>query len=164
MHFMHGMRAHVHLLSVLFLLRDVCPQADANVRTVWVHDIWIDTSVPRTDPSYFVHVPTLVTVNASLPDDPYTSSVIRPYWINGTRSFEALGFAPMQAVCTLPVELDVRNDWLARGTSLTGGLFAQSIYDSGIIQTNGTVTPDLAFFNVNTFRIDDVLPAGTTLR
>lgn len=146
-------------------------KADSNVRSVWVHDIWVDTTLNRTDAGYFIHKPELVFINASLASDPDADAVIQPYIDAAYASFNASGFDPVAPVALLTVDLDLRGSALGSGPLPASTWFAEAIYASATAQLNAVnqsadVGPrgvDISFFNVGTLRIDDVLPRGTIL-
>ena len=140
-----------------------------------VHDIWIDTSLNRTDPGYFIHHPQLVTINSTLPDDPATASLIQPYIDSAFASFAVSGFNATNIVCRLTEDLDMRGSAMSEGDInrpiIAGRVFAESIYQSAVEQMrkahpNATVPmpdPDLAIFNVGSLRLDDVVTKQTIL-
>jgi 5'-nucleotidase len=123
-------------------------KADANVRTVWVHELrWY----PRTR-SLAVDS-RLVPITDSLPDDPETAAAAA-HWVDAAfAAFRAAGFEPAEVVAHVPVELDglesvVRN----RSTALT-----QLIVDAMRAEVAGA---HAALVNSGSIRIDDVLAPG----
>ncbi len=123
-------------------------KADANARTVYLHNLSYDTETDQlTVQSH------LQPITAAIASDPETEQVVN-YWQElAFDGFRANGFEPEQIITESPIALDglessVRN----QATALTE-IIAQSML---------TVTPsaELAFFNGGSIRVDDVLPPG----
>lgn len=123
-------------------------KADANARTVYIHNLRYDTAQDQlTIQSH------LQPITAAIAPDPETAQEVN-YWQQlAFDGFRANGFEPEAVITESPIALDglessVRN----QPTALTK-LIAQSML---------TVTPgaELAFFNGGSIRVDDVLPPG----
>ncbi len=123
-------------------------KADANGRTVYIHERRYDT-----ERRCLVIDSRLQPITAAIPDDPATAQVVASWLERGFNGFRASGFAPEQVIATTTEDLDgleasVRN----RPTNLTR-LVAQAM-----LREVGNA--DLAIFNSGSIRIDDRLPAG----
>lgn len=123
-------------------------KADANARTVYVHQLQYDTETQcLTIDSH------LQPITADLADDPATAETVQTWLDIGFEGFRASGFEPTEQIATLSSSLDglessVRN----QSTALTE-LIAQAML---------TAAPEaeLALFNSGSIRIDDVIPPG----
>lgn len=123
-------------------------KADANARTVYIHDLRYDTET---------HCLTIASrlqpITAALPEDPATAQTVQTWLDKGFEGFRSSGFEPTQSVAVLSEALDgleasVRN----RATTLT-----ELIADAMLKATPGA---ELALYNSGSIRIDDVLPPG----
>ncbi len=123
-------------------------KADANFRTVYIHDLTWDPDARR------VNVRSrLVAINDSLGDDPATAAVADEWVETAYRGFRETGFHPESTVVRIPVELDGREAVVYReATELT-----RAIADAMLAETPGA---DAAVFNAGSIRLDDVLPPG----
>jgi 5'-nucleotidase len=123
-------------------------KADANARTVYIHDLFYDTA------SKSLRIQSrLQPVTAAIAEDPEVRAVVQEWEQRGFAAFERMGFAPHKVVAQVPESLDgleasVRN----HPTALTA-LIAKSML-------RAYPTAEAAFFNSGSIRIDDVLPPG----
>ena len=142
-------------------------KADSNVKSVWIHELWIDPTVPKSDPTHCIHEPRLVMINASLDMDPTAQAIVQPYLDAAFASYAVSGFNVSLPVCLLSQPMDLRSQALATGPTLGSSMFAEAIYRSAtfqLAQANSTIgAVDLAIMNVGTLRPDDILSAGTLL-
>ncbi|OUL24930.1 bifunctional metallophosphatase/5'-nucleotidase [Nostoc sp. RF31YmG] len=130
--------------------RDFTPifKADANARTVYVHQLNYDT-IKRS-----LQINSrLVAITDKIPDEPKTLSVVKEWLERGYQAFRANGFEPERVIAQLPIALDglessVRN----KSTQLTE-LIAKAMLKE-------VANADLAVFNGGSIRIDDVIPPG----
>lgn len=130
--------------------RDFTPifKADANARTVYVHQLSYDTIKRSLEINS-----RLVPITEKIPDEPKTLSVVRQWIERGYQAFRANGFEPEQVIAKLPIALDglessVRN----KSTQLTELIAAAMLQE--------VKNADLAIFNGGSIRIDDVIPPG----
>jgi 5'-nucleotidase len=130
--------------------RDFTPifKADANARTVYVHQLSYDTIKKSLEINS-----RLVAITEKIPDEPKTLSVVRQWLERGYQAFRANGFEPNQVIAKLPIALDglessVRN----KSTQLTELIAAAMLKE--------VQNADLAVFNGGSIRIDDVIPPG----
>jgi 5'-nucleotidase / UDP-sugar diphosphatase len=123
-------------------------KADANARTVYVHNLYYDT---ETDCLQIES--DLQPITAALTDDPRTARVVEE-WVNrGFEGFRASGFEPEEVVATTTEWLDgLEAEVRSQPTNLTQ-LIAQAML------TN-VADAELAIFNGGSIRIDDRLPPG----
>lgn len=140
-----------------------------NVRSVWVHDIWIDTTLSRSDPNYFIHVPTLVSINSSFANDPYTVSQTQPYIDGAYASYSVSGFNCSHMLAYLTSDFDLRRVAMTNNEqpNLGATLFAKSIFDAAVKQVQNagldSITVDFSLFNIGSLRLDDVIVRGSLL-
>jgi 5'-nucleotidase / UDP-sugar diphosphatase len=123
-------------------------KADANVRTVWIHDLRWD---PRTRTLDIES--RLMPITDDIPDDPATQAEVERWLEAGWAGFRAAGFEPESLVATVPESLDgletsVRNRPTALTRLITAGMLAEA--------------PEarVAILNGGSIRIDDVIPPG----
>jgi 5'-nucleotidase len=123
-------------------------KADANARTVYIHDLVYNTQTKALQINS-----QLQPITAELSDDPEALQAVNE-WVNlGFEGFRQDGFNPEQRITEVPVPLDgletsVRN----RPTDLTQ-LIARSML-------NNASGAELAIYNGGSIRIDDVIPPG----
>jgi 5'-nucleotidase/UDP-sugar diphosphatase len=123
-------------------------KADANARTVYIHELHYDTSTKHLE-----RQSRLQRVTAELADDPTVGKAVER-WVNaGFDGFRAQGFEPTKKVATTTEPLDGREasvrNFPTRLTDLT---------TAGMLHAApGT---ELAILNGGSIRIDDVLPQG----
>ncbi|MCW5211610.1 bifunctional metallophosphatase/5'-nucleotidase [Desulfobulbus sp. TB] len=128
-------------------------KADANARTVYIHDLSYDRSAGKATAKKLTITSKLQQITDVLPDQPKTAEVVKKWREIGYAGFSKDGFDPEQVVATSNVDLDgleasVRN----LSTDLTK-LIAKSML---------TVADEaqLSIYNGGSIRIDDILPAG----
>lgn len=124
-------------------------KADANARTVYIHNLNYDT-----DTRCLVINSHLQAITPAIAEDPAAAQVVQNWVQLGFQGFREQGFDPEQTIATISEALDglessVRN----QPTNLTQ-LIAQAM-----LREVGNA--DLAIFNSGSIRIDDRLPAGT---
>ena len=142
---------HEHENLQLWRGRDFTPifKADANARTVYIHNLLYDTATQRLKINSYIQ-----PVTNEIPDEPNTEKVVKTWVTQGFEAFRANGFEPEQAIATTSVPLDalegsVRN----RNTNLTT-VIAQAMLQ----EVKGA---DLAILNSGSIRIDDIIPPGS---
>ncbi|MFQ4142995.1 bifunctional metallophosphatase/5'-nucleotidase [Chlorogloeopsis sp. ULAP02] len=130
--------------------RDFTPifKADANARTVYVHQLSYNTIKKNLQINS-----RLVPITEKIPEDSKIAKVVKQWVERGYQAFRASGFEPEQVIANVPVALDglessVRNE----STNLTE-LIAEAILKE-------VKDADLAVYNGGSIRIDDVIPAG----
>lgn len=143
------MGGHEHENIQLWRGADLTPifKADANVRTVYIHDLLYNTATK--DLKIFSR---LQSIDATIPEDPQTAELVQ-HWVDvAYAGFKKAGFEPERVVTTSLMVLDGREGSVRnQSTSLTE-LIAQ-----GMMKAAGT---ELAIFNGGSIRIDDELPPG----
>jgi 5'-nucleotidase len=123
-------------------------KADANARTVYIHDLHYETQ------SRCLRINSrLQPITDAMPEDVRTAKVVQQWVDRAFQGFRADGFQPEQAIATTSETLDglessVRNN----PTNLTK-LVAQAM----LREVEGA---ELAIFNGGSIRIDDRIPAG----
>ncbi|MBF2004909.1 MAG: bifunctional metallophosphatase/5'-nucleotidase [Chlorogloeopsis fritschii C42_A2020_084] len=130
--------------------RDFTPifKADANARTVYVHQLSYDTIKKNLQINS-----RLVPIMEKIPEDSKIAKVVKQWVERGYQAFRASGFEPEQVIANVPVALDglessVRNE-ATKLTELIAEAMLKEVKDA-----------DLAVYNGGSIRIDDVIPAG----
>ena len=123
-------------------------KSDANVRSVYVVDLYFDTQTGQTEVK-----PTFVPINSSLTEDPDIKKIVDKWQQIAFDAFRQQGFEPEAVVTTTTEALDglesnVRN----HPTNLTR-LVASSML-------RPYPEAELSLFNSGAIRLDDILPAG----
>jgi 5'-nucleotidase len=123
-------------------------KADANARTVYVHNLLYDTKTRRLKIDS-----RLQPITNEIAEGLNTAKVVKQWVEKGFQAFRANGFVPEQLITNTSVTLDglessVRN----RSTNLTD-LIANAIFKE-------VPNADLAVFNGGSIRIDDAIPPG----
>jgi 2',3'-cyclic-nucleotide 2'-phosphodiesterase (5'-nucleotidase family) len=119
-------------------------KADANVRTVYVHDLYLD------DDNNVKIISSLHEINDSIPGDSLVASVVDEWVDRAFAGFRAKGFEPEQEVTVLKDTLDGRETSVRYKQTNLGLVIAEAMLQA----TPGT---ELAFFNSGSIRIDDEL-------
>lgn len=123
-------------------------KADANVRSVYVVDLWFDPRTGRTEVK-----PSFVPITDRLPEEPAVKAVVDRWLAVAFQAFRQQGFAPAELVTTSTEPLDgLESVVRTRSTALTE-LIARSML-------RPYPQAELALFNSGSIRIDDVIPAG----
>jgi 5'-nucleotidase / UDP-sugar diphosphatase len=131
--------------------RDFTPifKADANARTVYLHQLSYDTIKRNLQINS-----QLIPITDKIADEPKTARVVKEWVEKGYQAFRANGFEPNQEIAKLTFALDglessVRN----KSTQLTDLI--------GLAMLKEVPEADLAVFNGGSIRIDDVIPPGS---
>lgn len=123
-------------------------KADANARSVFVHDLHVDPATGR------VRVESrFVPVTDAIPDDPETAAEVRGWTERAFAAFRADGFAPEEVVAVVPVPLDGREASVRNHPTGLTDLIAGAML-------HAAEGADAAVFNSGSIRIDDVVPPG----
>lgn len=141
---------HEHEDFQLWRGPDLTPivKADANARTVYVHDFVFNTATRKLESTSRLH-----KINGDIPEDPAVAASVKGWVEKAFAGFRAQGFEPERVVATVTDPLDgteasVRN----RATRLTD-LIAQGMLHS-------VPNAEWAVYNSGSIRIDDVLLPG----
>ena len=123
-------------------------KADANVRTVYIHDILVDTVTHKVDVQ-----PRLRHVDRRTPEDPAVAARAQGWVDKAFAAFRAQGFEPGRIVTTITEPLD--------GSEATVRNHPNRLCD---IITQGMLRAvpgaEWAVFNSGSIRIDDVIAPG----
>jgi 2',3'-cyclic-nucleotide 2'-phosphodiesterase (5'-nucleotidase family) len=119
-------------------------KADANVRTVYVHDLYLD------DGNNLNVVSELHEINSSIRDDSLIAAVVTKWVDRAYAGFRADGFEPDQMVTILKDTLDGREITVRFKQNKLGDIIAEAMMKA----LPGT---ELSFFNSGSIRIDDEL-------
>ncbi|BAY64196.1 metallophosphoesterase [Calothrix brevissima NIES-22] len=130
--------------------RDFTPifKADANGRTVYLHQLSYDTIKKNLQINS-----QLIPITEKIPEEPKTATVVKNWVEKGYQAFRVNGFEPNQEIARLSFALDglessVRN----KSTKLTDLIAAAMLKE--------VPDADLAIFNGGSIRIDDIIPPG----
>ncbi len=123
-------------------------KADANVRSVYVVDLFFDPKSGRTEVR-----PSLVPIDERLSDDPQLKAVVERWTNVALASFRAQGFALQDQVTVTTEPLDGLEAHVRRGSTALTELVARSML-------RPYPQAELSLFNSGAIRIDDVLPPG----
>jgi 5'-nucleotidase/UDP-sugar diphosphatase len=141
---------HEHENMRLFRGSDLTPilKADANVRTLYVHDISFEPGSGALEIDSH-----LLPITDAIPDDPATLAVVDEWVELGFAGFRESGFDPWEMVAEVPAPLDglevsVRN----HPTPLT-----DLIANAMLAEVEGA---DGALLNSGSIRVDDVITPG----
>ncbi len=123
-------------------------KADANVRTVYVHQLRYDTQT-----RCLAIASQLEAITDAIPPEPRTEAIVQKWLKLGFAAFQQTGFEPAKPVTTIAVawdglEASVRN----RSTVLT-----ERIAQAMLRAISGA---ELAIYNSGAIRLDDVIPPG----
>lgn len=126
-------------------------KADANARSVYVHDLWYDTRTRRLRIDSHLR-----PITDRIPDDPGVGGVVKHWLELGFNGFRDSGFTPEQTVATPgpePGPLDGLESSVRTGSTALTDLIAQAMM-------RDVPDADLSLYNAGSIRIDDVLPPG----
>lgn len=123
-------------------------KADANVRSVYVIDIYYHLQTGKTEIK-----PTFVPINDTLTEDTTVKAVVDQWMKIAFDAFREQGFQPEQVVAITKESLDgLASNVRSTSTNLTQ-LIAQSML-------RAYPDTDLSIYNSGSIRIDDILPVG----
>ena len=123
-------------------------KADANARSVYIHDLAFDTDTKRVQITS-----RLQPINATIAEDAETNAVVQQWVEKGFGAFRQMGFDPAKIVTTTNAALDGRESSVRnRATQLTNLITASFLA--------AAPKAELAIFNGGSIRIDDELPPG----
>lgn len=124
-------------------------KADANVRSVWVHELLFHPETGRLDvDSRFV------LITDAIPEDPHTREVVDEWVEKGYAGFRKQGFEPEEVVAITTEILDGREAVIRDETTR----LTEIIADSLLHEAAGA---ELALYNSGSIRIDDEIPPGS---
>ena len=123
-------------------------KADANVRSVYVVDLYFDPKSRRTEVR-----PSLVPIDDRLSEDSALKAVVERWMGVALESFRAQGFALHDQVAVTAEPLDGLEAHVRRGSTALTELIARSML-------RPYPQAELSLFNSGSVRIDDVLPPG----
>lgn len=123
-------------------------KADANARTVYIHDLYFDTTTGRLDIDS-----RLRKVTDAIPDEPKVAAAVQTWLDLAFAGFRELGFEPTNAVTTITEPLDGTEGSVRYQPTLLTDLIANSML-------HAVEGAELAMFNGGSIRIDDTLQPG----
>lgn len=123
-------------------------KGDANVRSVYVVDIFYDPLTGKTEVK-----PTFVPINDSLAEEPALKKVVDQWVSIAFDAFRKQGFEPNDVVTTTIEPLDGLESNVRSGQTNLTELIAKSMLAP-------YTEAELSVYNSGSIRIDDILPAG----
>ncbi len=123
-------------------------KADANARTVYVHEL-----IYNTEKQKLQIVSQLRFITGEIPDDPETAKVVKKWRNAGYKGFRRAGFEPDNEVVTTTESLDGLESSVRNNPTRLTELICEGMLDV----SPGT---ELSIFNGGSVRIDDVIPPG----
>lgn len=123
-------------------------KADANARSVYIHDLFFDTKTKKVSVKSQLKV-----IDATITENPKIQQRVN-YWRNiAFDAFRADGFKPEQNIVTTTESLDGLESSVRNGVTKLTDIVARSALHA---------FPDveLSIFNAGSIRIDDVIPVG----
>jgi 5'-nucleotidase len=141
---------HDHENLMLRRGEDLTPiaKADANARTLWIHDIIWNTRVRKATIDS-----RLLPITDTIPEDAATRRAAQAWQARAYDGFRQAGFQPDSLVAVSPLPLDgLESSVLADTTALTHLIAAAMLAEAGT---------QAAVYNAGSIRIDDVLPPGS---
>lgn len=124
-------------------------KADANGRTVYIHQLHYDTETNNLQIESH-----LKPITDAIPEQPAISSLVKHWEQIGFKAFRSNGFEPEEVVATTTESLDGLEVSIRNQSTILTDIIAQGM----LAATNNEA--DLAIFNGGSIRIDDVLPPG----
>jgi 5'-nucleotidase/UDP-sugar diphosphatase len=123
-------------------------KADANARTVQIHELRFDTGTRKLQISS-----RLLRITGAIPDDPEVGKRVDRWVKAAFDGFRAQGFEPEKVVATTAEDLDGREASVRNHPTRLTDLVAMGM----VRAAHGA---ELAVFNSGSIRIDDEIPAG----
>ena len=141
---------HEHENVEIYRGADLTPifKADANGRSVQVHDLRLDSATGALRIAS-----RLASITDSIGSHPETQAVVEHWLELGYAGFRADGFEPTQRVVQVPVPLDGLESSVRNGPTE----LSQLIADAMRAEVPGA---EVALLNSGSIRIDDVIPPG----
>lgn len=124
-------------------------KADANARTVYIHNLVYDTDKPKS----LEITSDLQLITEAIPDDPTTAQVVEKWVDIAFKAFEQMGFYPREKIATTTIYLDGLEESVRNGSTNLTEIIAQGMLKE-------VPDADLAIFNSGSIRIDDTIPPG----
>ena len=124
-------------------------KADANGRTVYIHQLHYDTETNHLNIASH-----LQPVTDAIPEQPAIASLVQKWEQIGFNAFRRNGFEPEEIVATTSESLDGLEVSIRNQSTILTDIIAQGM----LAATDNEA--DLAIFNGGSIRIDDVLPPG----
>ncbi len=124
-------------------------KADANARTVYIHNLVYDTDKPKS----LEITSDLQLITEAIPDDPTTAQVVEKWVDIAFKAFEEMGFYPREKIATTNIYLDGLEESVRNGSTNLTEIIAQGMLKE-------VPDADLAIFNSGSIRIDDTIPPG----
>jgi 5'-nucleotidase/UDP-sugar diphosphatase len=141
-------------------------KADSNVHSAWIHDLYIDTTLPVGNAQRLVITSNLIDVDSSLTDDVDLATVIDGWVQQAFQGFTDAGFQPAEFLATITDDLVGTNDVIFAQETVLTQLFNLACLQecTKYASSSYTVPPiDATIFNAGAIRIDDTIPAGTSM-
>lgn len=125
-------------------------KADANARTVYIHDLWVDAAndrVARIDSQ-------LKPVTDAIPEEPWTAAVAKWWTARAAEAFAEQGYSTERVIYHTTEVLDGMEESVrSKSTNLT-----ELVGDAMVKRL--PVSPGIALYNSGSLRLDDILSPG----
>jgi 2',3'-cyclic-nucleotide 2'-phosphodiesterase (5'-nucleotidase family) len=141
---------HEHTHSYDTVGRVLIAKADANARTVYIHQLDLDKSNSQLD----IHTQ-LVDVDNRVPEEPVTKAVVDKWIGIADRSLRAQGFIPDDILATVSVPYDGRESEVRYRPTNLSTLIAKAM-------SAAVPGSDCSIFNSGSIRLDDELTGTIT--
>ena len=131
-------------------------KADANARTVYIHQICFDRAAGKIDriDSY------LKAIAADIPDEPGTAGVVRAWHDRAFRAFRAERLDPERPIARIEDPLEGREEKVRAGPTNLTRLIGRAMLRAVSTESDPAAWPGLAVFNSGSIRLDDLLVPG----
>ena len=139
------MGGHEHTHKYLKVGTTMIAKADANARTVYVHEFIFDAKKKTLKIKS-----KLKAITPKLKDDPQTAEVVQKWTNIAYASFRERGFEPTEVVYTTAEPLEGTEAIIRSQPTNLGTIIAEAMHAAGD-------QADLAVFNSGSVRIDDIL-------
>lgn len=141
---------HEHIHSYDTVGTTLIAKADANARTVYVHQLGYDKKSKQLD----IHSQ-LTAVDASIPEDPFTKSVVDKWIAIADKSLQEQGFDPDEVLATLEGSYDGRESSVRYTATNLTRLIAKAF-------SAAEKRSECSLYNSGGIRLDDELQGAIT--
>jgi hypothetical protein len=142
-------------------------KADSNVHSAWIHNIYVNLTLPRGAPNRVTIRSEIVAIDDTIDGDLVLTKVVQGYVDQAFAGFTAAGFSPAANLATPTEDLVGTNDAIFAGDTSLTRLFNLALHEevAKYGSASYTVPPvDAALFNAGAIRIDDTIPKGTAMQ
>lgn len=145
------MGGHEHENQIHPVGKSVVAKADANAKTVYIHQLTYNTRTKTAKVTSSLRV-----IDGKLPEEPNTAATVAKWEKIKKEALNSAGFEPDRLVVTLKSPLDCRETSIRRQQMPVGEMVNKAMMASA------QNAPECAFFNSGSIRVDDVLTGNIT--